>query len=1250
MFRHAWLKLLSLLLVLSVSLGTPLSLPPAWANGNGPPETLLANGGFESVTGGMPDGWTPIVGGSHYGVSTTTVWEGTYSARLSDPSAGFGIGLRSAQVPAAEGELLKADIAVYAESGSAFVYLEYWNASNQRIGVRTAGNTATGAWERLRLELEAPSGTAYATLLLYSSIPNTGTAYFDDAQLVSVALDSGAIGNGGFESVVNGMPEWWTPITAGSYYASVGTVVYEGAYAVRLTDPSTTLGIGLRSSKMDVEAGKTYTATVRLFNEQGSGAYYLEYWNAANQRIAVHSITGSGVLGQWIELKAEGKAPDEAVAATVLLYSSVANAGVSYFDNAAVAEKLPEPILEFQLLETSHPRLYFTQSELPGLAARSAGTAVSPQGDTGQQLWSRILSEAQSFLNETSYSIAYYNGYTVTYSIPPVQPEPMDPPPGFVGPYPYWASMATALQTRMETLSLAYAVTGNAAYADKAKAIALSLADWSSWTETNYPCGGTCLDTAHLTIGVSTVYDVLYDDLTATERQKLEDALEQLGLTPLAETIRYADNNAHALRASALAAGGAALLGENPNADWYLTKATNFAQWYFDLRMTSGQSEGFSYTDYSVENLIKGVDKMARTTGVQDLLSHPFLDDFIVRWTNYFLAPGGGGLAIFADAGTHTRYYGLLHNTMSIVYKLTGNPYAGWYLSQADLSARDFDKFIYFQTSATIQQPDAWPSSAVFPEVGWAALRSGWSAEDTLLAFNSSHPALPVGHNHYDQNSFQIAVNGEWIARDPGRQTYNPGPVQDFTLKAGHSTVLVDGEPQSVLGHGHIETGMLSPEYDFITGSAPGAYGDRLSRFDRHIVFVKPNYYVILDDLASALPRTYDWVLYGAGMKDVAIDGEAATVGHTVYGNSVYYRNNHSQLTAAFLGDASVPITVDAYPGAENYGYTARAASGSPDPAHRFLTVLKAAPFEGERYWSAAALLPLVSGSSGKGVGVVGAGTEDVLLYRATQTGDYVEFSLEVAAAGLYDLSAYFIEAPIYGRVQAYVNGTPIGYATELYAPGVRNSPLTELGSIALGAGSHTVRFEVVGKDPAADNFYVGINEVRLLPAGQGHVIDEAMTVDAERLEASGVIAAKIDGASGNGRTDYVLFRTGSTAYAVEGIASDARQAVVSRPAAAAAVFYAMTDGTELEDGLQTLLSGAQPFSAQASYDANELTGGGQLDIGESGAYSVFLPFTPATVRLNGQPLAPEQYEYHALTGLLTLHLSPGTFVWTAEG
>lgn len=1246
-FFKKW-TMLSLLLVLFASLGHALVPPPASANGDGPPEQLLQNGGFEDATGVLPNHWAPLVAGSHYAVSTATVLEGTYSVRLNDPSAGFGIGLRSAPVPTAAGDALKASVSVYTEAGSSSFYLEYWNAADERIGVKTATNTATGSWKKLAVELEAPAGTAYATVLLYASVPNVGAAYFDDALLKRVVPDAGAVANGGFENVENGMPERWTPIAPGSY-SSVSATVYNGLYAVRLADASPTAGIGLRSAKTAAEAGIAYTATVWLYNESGAGAYYLEYWNAAGERIAAHSVTGTGT-GQWKQLQVEAKAPAGTVAATVLLYSSTTNTGVSTFDDAFLGEKPPEPVIEFPLAVASHPRLYFTSNELPAVIARSAGTNTSPQGDTGQQLWSRIAADAQTFLHETSFSIAYYNGYTVTYSVPPVQPEPMDPPPGFEKPYPYWASMAKSLQTRMETLSLAYAVTGDDDYAYKAKAIALALADWTSWTELNYPCGGTCLDTAHLTMGVSTVYDVLYNTLTTAERQKLEDALEHLGLTPLADTIAFADNNAHALRAAALASGGAALLGENANANRYLTKATNFMQWYFDIRMTAGQSEGFSYTDYSVENMIKGIDKIARTTGEAGLLAHPFLDDFIVRWTNYFLAPGGGGLAIFADAGTNSSYDGLFHNTMSIVYKLTNNPYAGWYLSQAKLAAPNFDKFVYFQTGSGIQKPEAWPSSAAFPEVGWAALRSGWDADDTLLAFNSSNPSFTVGHNHYDQNSFQIAVGGDWIARDPGRQDYNPGPVHDFTTKAGHSTVLVDGQPQSLLGRGSLDVGLLSPDYDYVKGSAAEAYGGQLTRFDRHIAFMKPHgYYVVMDDLASDTPRTYDWVLYGASMKDIAIDGGAGTVGQTVYGNSLYYRNPHAQLTAAFPGDEPKPLTVATYPGAESYGYTVKVGSGAPVTAHRFLTVLKAAPFGEPGYWNGADLLPLASGSSGKELKLVWAGTTDTALYRATQAGDYVEFDIDVPTAGTYDLSAYYILAPIYGRIQVYVDGAPVGPATDLYATEVRNAPPTEHGSLSLGAGSHTLRFEVVSKNPAATGYYFGIDEVRLVPAGSPPA-HAAMAVDAERLEGAGVIAAKIADADGSGGTDYVLFRTGSAAYAVDGIGSDAVQSAVSRSGAGAAVLYAMSDGSTLADGGRTLLAGPQPFSASFANDAGGLTGRGQLKIASAGAYAVHLPFAPAAVTLDGQPAAPGAYTYDPVAGLLTLTLAAGTHTVAVEG
>ncbi|WP_158289613.1 heparinase II/III domain-containing protein [Paenibacillus flagellatus] len=1205
----------------------------AWADpASDEPAAAIANGGFEQVAGGKPAGWTGLNPTSVYESVYEPVHGGAYAVKLTDGSAQAGNGVRSSRVAASPGSVYKASAYGMNPSGGSQLYLEFWNAADARIGVQI-GTLPTGPqWKPLDVVGEAPPGTAYATMLLYQHQGNVGVAYFDDASLTELPRQFPY--NGGFEEVAGGKPAGWSALGAGVAYSSVTSNVYEGAYSVRMDDPSADSGPGLRSGAMPVVPDRLYRASVRSYNESGSSQLYMEFWNSANVRIETKIATNSAV-GSWNPISIESYAPAGAAYATLLLYQHKANVGTAYFDGASFGEVPPEPVREFPLVTASHPRLYFTPDDVPALKARAADTASAPFGSTGKQLWDAIRSNADLYMTETSFSLSYYGGKIVTYPLPPVQPGPIPNPPGFDSPYPYWTAMSKAVQDRLEALSLAYTVTGDTAYADKARQYLLSVAGWNAWTDPTYPCGGfTCLDTAHLTFGTSMAFDLLYDRLTDQERTLVMNALETKGLLPLYKDARSKiDHNIQSLRVSALGSGAAVLLGHSPNANAYLTRAMDYYRWYLDERMSSGKQEGMLYTSYATDNMIKAFDHIDRVTGVRELAEHPFLNDFLVRWAVYALAPGGTGLANFSDASA-ANYFGL---TMNVLNAWLSNGQAGWYLKETKSAVGGVDGFLYFRPDAVVTPPDAWPASTALDENGWALLRSGWEDDDVLFAMVANGSNL--GHNHYDQNSFQIATNRTWIASDPGYQDYVAGPVNDFTVRLGHSTIQVDGKGQSLLGNGTLTKGLLAPTYDYVKGSAAGAYANpKLTKFDRHVVYLKPDTFVLLDDLQADAPHVYDWVLYSGGLKSFEIDGQPAAAGVTTPGNELYLQGGAAELAAKFLGDSPLPMTVSRYPGAESYGYFTKVGSGAPTDAHRFLTVMKTRPYELKGLYDESTLLPLTD-SSGREAKLVQANGSTVIFYRGAAAGDYMTVTVDVPETGTYELQSHFLQSPLYGIVQAFVDGQPVGGAYDGYAPNVTGPVTFEHGEVVLTAGPHTIRYEVTGKNAQSGNYFIGLDAIRLLTAGAGE--PEKLAVEAEYAAGTNGVGAIVGRGDGSGVRDEVAFRTGDGTYAVGRASGDAEQSVVSLDGGDAVVGFKMTRGTELRADGAVLLAGGSPFSAAFDTDAATTDTYGVVETPAAQTIGLRAP-ADAIVVVDGAPLAPGAYTVDAAAGTIGIPLDAG--------
>src|SRR5262249_45081976 len=151
--------------------------------------------------------------------------------------------------------------------------------------------------------------------------------------------------------------------------------------------------------------------------------------------------------------------------------------------------------------------------------------------------------------------------------------------------------------------------------------------------------------------------------------------------------------------------------------------------------------------------------------------------------------------------------------------------------------------------------PDELPSSRVFQSVGWAALHGNVSApdQDTFLLFKSS-PYGSVSHSHADQNNFCIMKGGKALAIPSGYY----GPLAGMPHHAewtcstkANNCVLVNGAGQSMRDRsakGEITAFKDSRGFSYVAGNAAASYVGKVRRCDRHILFLRPCLFLMLDD------------------------------------------------------------------------------------------------------------------------------------------------------------------------------------------------------------------------------------------------------------------------------------------------------------------------------------------------------------------------------------------------------------------
>ncbi|UCH35991.1 MAG: heparinase II/III family protein [Armatimonadota bacterium] len=809
---------------------------------------------------------------------------------------------------------------------------------------------------------------------------------------------------------------------------------------------------------------------------------------------------------------------------------------------------------------TDHPRLYFGPQDLRRLT--------------------KVAYAAPRYLEEKSFTVTYFGGTDISFPLPPQQPGPLEDPPGFdvrFGHYPYWTGMSRQVQARLESLALSYAATGDARYARRAVEYMLALAGWRTWSDPD--CSNrTCLDTCHLMMGAAFAYDACWDAMSPQERGQIREAMVRLGLAPLAEdALERAEHNLQMLRNAALGVGALAILPDHPQADHYLEAATRFFRWWLDRRETSPNTEGLAYTSYGLDNCLLFGAALAQAESDREIIHHPYVAR-AVRWALYFWGPDASGVVNFCDASIGHPF----EVTMRVASKYLRDPYAGYYLQRTGrLERQDFIATILHDPKPAVAWPPPWPPSALFRSIGWAVLRSGWGDADTLFSLISS--SSKEGHCHLDANHFVLNCGGEWLAADSGYKSYRTGALTNFTQgTAGHNSILIGGVGQRDKA-GAITDFFTSPIFDYIVGDASRCYDPQLLwRFLRRVIYVRPHFFVMLDELESPESKRFEFLLHTDRGGQYEIDGKPAKAGEATAGRVSLVKPT-ARLDVRFLEPSEPHVTLDHHPGTQDEyppHFTARDARARE--SQRFLTALVASrkppsglvlaleDYAPGRDESDAAGQPAARDS------IVRLDTYGALLFRAREAGDALTLHLPVPANATYRIVGHFLKSPAYGDWQMCIDGAEVGAAYCGYAPDVLTHQEWDLGTLRLAKGSHEFAFRVTGKHELSSGYLVGVDDIELRPVEDAEPTQASGATRFRRLSGEGWMGAACVVADARYRAYYRL--TGADEIADKDMYADADAAlVVSRPDGQSEV--AFHRATRVEIGGREILQASTPVS-----------------------------------------------------------------------
>jgi len=500
-------------------------------------------------------------------------------------------------------------------------------------------------------------------------------------------------------------------------------------------------------------------------------------------------------------------------------------------------------------------------------------------------------------------------------------------------------------------LAFAWQLSGNDAYGQLARRILMDCASWDPKGSTGYRYN----DEAGMPYNYyfSRTYTFLHALLSEPDRAKCREVMAIRGremnrhLNPRHLWRPYSSHSNRAWHF--LGEVGIAFLGEIPEAEEWVWFAANVFSCVYPVWNDEfgGWHEGSSYWSSYLNRFTWWADVMRAGLGI-DAYQKPFFHQ-VGYYAMYLQPPGtvGGG---FGDL-TARRRSSSNRRLVGVFAAQAQNPYWQWYVDAHP--PRDTGRRRRGQRGGYVEYirgalpsveptpPTDLPSSRCFFGIGQAMLNTNlMDATDNVEVIFKSSPFGSQSHGYESQNAFLLYAFGERLFIRTGRRdSYGSKHHREWMWHTKSvNSITVDGHgqaPRSPEAIGQITGFQTGEAFDYVGGEAGDAYGGRLERFSRQILFAKPEVVVIFDRLAAPDPATYEWHLH-------------APVEMTVAGqHDIRVVNGGASARANILWPPDLSVTqTDKFdppprPRVKLVEYHLTAATVRPERAQHFVTVIR---------------------------------------------------------------------------------------------------------------------------------------------------------------------------------------------------------------------------------------------------------------------------------------------------------------------
>lgn len=537
---------------------------------------------------------------------------------------------------------------------------------------------------------------------------------------------------------------------------------------------------------------------------------------------------------------------------------------------------------------------------------------------------------------------------------------------------------------RLAMLAMLYRATGDQRYVETASQYINQIVDYRIWDGDRPYWTNNDLVTGHLLLGLALAYDWMYDALPVELKQRMCEVVRFRagGLVMLMTGGKWTwanqvMNNHGCVVSTGLMAAAAAFAGDVPQAGVWAAAARNWMKTYLaNQPADGGDYEGIGYTQYALGAVLIYADLARAEFGddcYRDTLWLQKVMDFRIQssipqksWVIQ-KQPGNSQRldnALLSFGDTRQRDYFI---PTGPARKLAAEYKRGEYLTFADkidaadnfCNAAEFLSLLYlYQAQKSGVKPVAAPLPAFgfYPQVGKVLMRSGWNGDESVMIFRCGTPSGPValknfdtiqgdGHVHPDVGAVSLFAAGELLLINSD---------YSYKLTKHENTVMVNGVGQrgddrqwsdsTEFYQKKLAPAILHAEshdtFDYAVGDATAAYRPEsgLTRFRRHVLFLKPDCWVILDELAADRPSTFE------AMYHSLLPGRASD-------KSALFEGTRGELAIRSLLPADVKVSYDLasvrlidHAAAPRPTGVVSVVNTVPTPSALFLTVLCAEP------------------------------------------------------------------------------------------------------------------------------------------------------------------------------------------------------------------------------------------------------------------------------------------------------------------